>query len=65
MALAGNLSLDLQRDIGLLRPAPGPSCAASWADLVKAVFCFDCEGEGSCWERAEWEDLCWLLQKEP
>lgn len=37
MALAGNLSLDLQRDVGLLRPAPGPSCAASWANLVKTV----------------------------
>ena len=25
MALAGTLSLDLQRDVGLLRPAPGLS----------------------------------------
>lgn len=25
MPLAGNLSLDLQRGVGFLRPAPGPS----------------------------------------
>lgn len=42
MSLAGNLSLDLQKNVGLHRPAPGPSIAQHPLQFQsKPLFCFD------------------------